>query len=109
MNTPNALPPSPSPSHKHSPINTNKVLLFNYDYQCNLDRNTKTCAPSLSVHRLDASASSSPGYNFRYAKYAPLPDKPGHSVRELNKAYGMRWVAWKESRGGGYYGRCAGS
>eukprot|EP00730_Choanoeca_flexa_P002508 TRINITY_DN11075_c0_g1_i4.p2 TRINITY_DN11075_c0_g1~~TRINITY_DN11075_c0_g1_i4.p2 ORF type:complete len:445 (+),score=92.90 TRINITY_DN11075_c0_g1_i4:2855-4189(+) len=61
-------------------------------YDCNLDRNTETCDPEYSFTRIDRKDDPlSPGYNFRFARYAIAPNFD-QVTRDLYKVYGLRFV-----------------
>ncbi|XP_078468228.1 P2X purinoceptor 5-like [Lampetra planeri] len=70
------------------------VIGVQIEWSCNLDRPASECHPVYSFNRLDAArphlnASSSSGYNFRFAKYYRQAD--GGEQRKLFKVYGIRF------------------
>ncbi|UJR35703.1 hypothetical protein I4U23_028452 [Adineta vaga] len=68
------------------------VIRVKLDWDCNLDRNIKSCKPIYSFARLDTSfheESFSIGFNFRFASNWKSKNT---YVRSLRKAYGLRFI-----------------
>ncbi|XP_062432360.1 P2X purinoceptor 3 [Rhea pennata] len=71
---------------------TGGVVGIKISWVCDLDRAWELCLPRYSFARLDSStqhSASSPGYNFRTAKYYRWPN--GTEYRTLTKAFGIRF------------------
>ena len=65
------------------------VFTVRISWDCNLDTNDR-CRPTYDFDRIDDPKShTSPGYNFRYARYKQIDGKAG---RDLYKVYGVRFV-----------------
>jgi len=75
------------------------VFSIRIDWDCDFDYNPKWCKPLYSFDRLDKGEDSlvARGYNFRYAHYYY---GSGERLRDLVKAYGLKFIVTVNAKGG---------